>query len=165
MHDARRGLPACLPARPACSSQGAWTQLHAACLAGHLEAVKALLEAGNQRMLSPLEVKRRLVSKAHGHSLALRHEFMARSSLARNVDGAGTFRIVLANRTSLLFVSCLFAVCSPFARHVAAALLSCCLLVCYLLFLACCLLLARCLTRMLIFPVSWMFYDGRPRAR
>ena len=49
-----------------------------------------LLSAGNDRMMSPLEVKRRLKNKTQGQSLALRHQFMARSSLSRTVDSAGT---------------------------------------------------------------------------
>ena len=48
---------ACLPACPACSAQGAWTQLHAACLDGNLAAVKVLLDAGLPKDAKDEEVR------------------------------------------------------------------------------------------------------------
>ncbi len=75
----------------------------------------ALLAAGNQRMLSPLEVKRRLRNRTQGQSLSLRHQFMARSSLSRTVDSAGV----------VCYVSCVRCVCAVCA-------------VCPVLFCACC---------------------------
>lgn len=59
-----------------------------------------LLSAGNDRMMSPLEVKRRLKNKTQGQSLALRHQFMARSSLSRTVDSAGHVRVETLERLS-----------------------------------------------------------------